>query len=46
VLHKWLKGRKLSFDDLFHYQKIVIALEETVRLMEGIDELTPAWPIE
>ena len=49
VLHKWLKdrkGRRLSFDDFFHYQKIVVALKETMRLMEEIDGLTPAWPIE
>jgi hypothetical protein len=49
VSSKWLKyrkGRKLSFDDLFHYQKIVVALRETMRLMEEIDELIPAWPIE
>jgi len=49
VLHKWLKdrkGRKLSFDDLFHYQRIVVALKETMRLMEEIDGLIPAWPIE
>lgn len=49
VLHKWLKDRKrrkLSFDDLFHYQKIVVALKETMRLMEEIDGLIPAWPIE
>ena len=49
VLHKWLKdrkGRKLTFDDLFHYQKIVVALKETMRLMDEIDGLIPAWPIE
>ncbi|TKJ30092.1 MAG: N-6 DNA methylase [Chloroflexi bacterium B3_Chlor] len=49
VLHKWLKdrkGRKLSFDDLLHYQKIVVALKETMRLMEEIDALIPSWPIE
>ena len=49
VLHKWLKdrkGRKLIFDDFFHYQKIVVALKETMRLMGEIDELIPAWPIE
>jgi len=48
VLHKWLKDRKgriLSFEDLFHYQKIVVALKETMRLMEEIDALIPAWPI-
>ena len=49
VLHKWLKdrkGRKLFFNDFFHYQKIVVALKETMRLMGEIDELIPAWPIE
>jgi len=49
VLDKWLKehkGRKLSFDDLFHYQKIVVALKETMRLMAEIDNLISAWPIE
>ncbi len=48
VLHKWLKdrkGRKLSFDDLFHYQKDVVALKETMRLVKEIDDLIPSWPI-
>ncbi len=49
VLHKWLKdrkGRKLTFNDMFHYQKIVVALKETMRLMGEIDELILKWPIE
>ena len=49
VLNKWLKdrkGRKLTFDDMFHYQKIVVALKETMRLMGEIDDLIPSWPIE
>ena len=49
VLEKWLKdrkGRKLSFDDLLHYQKIVVALKETMRLMKEIDDLIPSWPIK
>ncbi len=49
VCHKWLKdrkGRTLTFDDLLHYQKIVIALKETIRLMAEIDVLIPTWPIE
>ena len=49
VLHKWLndrKGRNLSSDDLFHYQRIVIALKETIRLMKEIDSLIPKFPIE
>jgi predicted helicase len=49
VLQKWLKdrrGRKLTYDDLDHYQKIVVALKETMRLMDEIDETIPQWPIE
>jgi len=37
---KWLKdrkGRKLDFDDVLHYQKIIVALSETDRLMKEID---------
>jgi hypothetical protein len=40
------KGRKLSWDDIQHYQKIVVAIKETIRLMKEIDELIPKWPIE
>jgi predicted helicase len=39
---KWLKdrkGRKLEFDDILHYQKIIIALSETDRLMKEIDNI-------
>lgn len=39
---KWLKdrkGRKLSTDDIKHYQKIIIALVNTDRLMKEIDEI-------
>jgi hypothetical protein len=37
VCEKWLKdrrGRKLEFDDIRHYQKVVPALGETIRLMK------------
>jgi predicted helicase len=49
VCEKWLKdrkGRTLSYDDITHYQKIVVALKETIRLMAEIDKLIPRWPIE
>ncbi|MGA7678321.1 MAG: type ISP restriction/modification enzyme [Dehalococcoidia bacterium] len=49
VAHKWLKDRKdrtLTYDELTHYQKIVVALKETIRLMSEIDELIPGWPME
>lgn len=39
---KWLKDRKdrrLSFEDLLHYQKIIVALIETNKLMEEIDKI-------
>ena len=39
---KWLKdrkGRELSFEDILHYQKIIVALTETDRLMREIDEV-------
>nr|WP_293285151.1 type ISP restriction/modification enzyme [Allomuricauda sp.] len=39
---KWLKdrvGRALTFEDIIHYQKIIVALTETDRLMREIDSL-------
>ncbi len=39
---KWLKDRKdrtLEFDDILHYQKIIVALTETDRLMKEINKL-------
>jgi len=39
---KWLKDRKdrkLEFDDILHYQKIIVALTETEKLMKEIDKI-------
>ncbi len=39
---KWLKDRKertLEFNDILHYQKIIVALTETDRLMKEIDKI-------
>mgnify|MGYP002078732860 CR=1 FL=1 len=39
---KWLKDRKdreLSYEDIRHYQKIIVALTETDRLMKQIDTI-------
>ena len=59
VCAKWLKdrqakggknprpGRKLTADDIAHYQKIIVAFAETIRLMKEIDEVIEAhggWP--
>ncbi len=50
VLEKWLKDRKkanrtLSFDDVLHYQRVVVALKETMQIMTEIDELIPGFPL-
>lgn len=50
VCEKWLKdrkGRTLSKDDIDHYQKIIVALNETIRLVKEIDEAIEkhgGWP--
>ena len=58
VCRKWLydrrgkrgePGRTLTANDIAHYQRIVVALKGTMRLMEEIDEVIEAyggWPIE
>jgi hypothetical protein len=52
VCEKWLKdrkGRTLSADDITHYQRIVVALNETIRLMAEIDQVIDehgGWPIK
>jgi len=41
---KWLKDRKdriLTNEDIEHYQKIIVALVETQRIMEKIDKIFP-----
>jgi hypothetical protein len=49
VCEKWLKdrrGRTLTYEDLEHYQRVVTAIKETIRLMAEIDAAIPKWPIE
>ena len=52
VCEKWLKdrkGRQLTADDRAHYQKIVLALSETIRAMKEVDEIIEhhgGWPIK
>ena len=48
VCQKWLKdrkGRTLNDDDIQHYQRVVVALKETMELMQLIDDVIPEWPI-
>jgi predicted helicase len=48
VCEKWLKDRKrrtLSGEDIRHYQRVVVALKETIRLMKEIDKVIVKWPI-
>jgi predicted helicase len=45
-VQKWLKdrkGRTLSKEDIIHYQKIVVAVAETIRLMEEIDSVIKVY---
>jgi hypothetical protein len=50
VCEKWLKdrkGRTLSGEDIAHYQKIVVAISETIRIMGEIDQVIEkhgGWP--
>ncbi|MEI8173651.1 MAG: type ISP restriction/modification enzyme [Deltaproteobacteria bacterium] len=52
VCQKWLKdrkGRTLVADDLIHYHRIIVALNETIRIMREIDEVIDAhggWPLK
>jgi len=52
VCEKWLKdrkGRKLTYEDMQHYQKTVVALNDTIRLMAEIDaviEKHGGWPMK
>ena len=48
VCERWLtdrKGRELSYDDVQHWQRIVVAIKETMRLTAEIDALIPSWPL-
>ena len=43
------KGRRLSYDDITHYQRIVAALGETIHLMaeiDGVIETHGGWPLK
>ena len=46
-LQKWLKDRKgeaLTFEDIRHYEEMVHAITETIRLMEQIDNIYKIQP--
>jgi predicted helicase len=48
VCEKWLKDRKgrvLSSEDINHYQRVIVALQATLRLMAEIDTLISTWPM-
>ncbi len=54
VCYKWLydrkkAGRKLSAEDIEHYHKIVVAINETIKIMKQINEVIDTncgWPIK
>ena len=48
VLDKWLKyrrGRNLSFGDIDHFQKVVRSIDDTIHIMDKIDQLTVEFHI-
>lgn len=48
VCEKWLKdrqGRALSGTDIAHFEEIVVAIAETLRLMREIDAAITRWPM-
>ncbi|MDH6106115.1 hypothetical protein NWP22_09595, partial [Anabaenopsis tanganyikae CS-531] len=48
VCQKWLKdrkGRTLNHEDILHYQRVVVALQETIKLMQLIDQTIPSFPV-
>jgi hypothetical protein len=45
---KWLtdrRGRKLTYGDVQHWQRIAVAIKETGRIIAEIDALIPDWPL-
>ena len=50
VCNKWLKDRRsraLSYNERLHYQKVIIALAHTLRIMDDIDDAVDScggWP--
>ena len=48
VCQKWLKdrrGRNLTYEERLHYQKVIAAFSETIRIMSEIDQAIPSWPL-
>ena len=42
------KGREVTEEDIAHYQKIVVAINETIRIMEEMDVVIEGhggWPV-
>jgi predicted helicase len=49
VCKKWLldrKGRTLKLEDLEYYQRMIVAIKETIHLMDEVDASIPSWPVE
>lgn len=49
VCDKWLKdrrGRQLNNEEIDHYQRVIVSLQLTIRLMEKIDKIIPGWPMK
>ena len=38
--------RQLTYDELTHYQQMVVALQKTIELMAEIDDAIPERPVQ
>ena len=48
VCDRWLRDRQsrtLSHGELNHYERIVVAVKETIRVMDEIEAAIPGWPL-
>ena len=44
--YRYNRDRTLSHEDIIHYQKIVVALQQNFKIMTEIDPLIPSFPIQ
>jgi predicted helicase len=48
VCRQWLKdrkGRELTWSDIQHFQRVVVAVNQTTRLIAEVESCIPGWPL-
>jgi len=36
----------LGYEEIQKYQQIIVALQETIRVVKEIDNVIPSWPVD